>query len=88
MDIQMPVMDGLTATGQIRARELATGRARTPIVALTANAMSHHVDQYTTAGMDCHVAKPIQAADLFAALTRAAVPPQAKPGGGAMAEVA
>jgi signal transduction histidine kinase/ActR/RegA family two-component response regulator len=88
MDIQMPVMDGLTATGQIRARELASGRARTPIVALTANAMSHHVDQYTAAGMDCHVAKPIQAADLFAALTRAAVPPQAKPGGGSMAEVA
>ena len=40
------------------------------------------------AGMDGHVAKPIQAAELFAALTRAAVPPQAKPGGGAMAEVA
>jgi CheY-like chemotaxis protein len=88
MDIQMPVMDGLTATAQIRAREAAEGRDRTPIVALTANAMSHHVEQYTAAGMDSHVAKPIQAAELFAALTRAAVPPQAKPGGGAMAEVA
>jgi signal transduction histidine kinase/ActR/RegA family two-component response regulator len=88
MDIQMPVMDGLTATAQIRAREAAEGRARTPIVALTANAMSHHVEQYSAAGMDSHVAKPIQAAELFAALTRAAVPPQAKPGGGAMAEVA
>ena len=88
MDIQMPVMDGLTATAQIRAREAAQGLPRTPIVALTANAMSHHVDQYVAAGMNDHVAKPIQAADLFAALTRAAVPPQAKPGGGAHAEVA
>jgi signal transduction histidine kinase/ActR/RegA family two-component response regulator len=88
MDIQMPVMDGLTATAQIRAKELAEGRPRTPIVALTANAMSHQVEQYITAGMDGHVAKPIQVAELFAALTRAAVPPQAKPGGGAMAEVA
>ncbi len=88
MDIQMPVMDGLTATAQIRAREAAEGRPRTPIVALTANAMSHQIDQYVAAGMDDHVAKPIQAAELFAALTRAAVPPQAKPGGGAMSEVA
>jgi signal transduction histidine kinase len=88
MDIQMPVMDGLTATAQIRAKELATGRDRTPIVALTANAMSHQVEQYAAAGMDGHVAKPIQAAELFAALTRAAAPDQAKPGGGAAAEVA
>jgi two-component system, sensor histidine kinase len=88
MDIQMPVMDGLTATAQIRARELATGRTPTPIVALTANAMSHHVDQYVSAGMNGHVAKPIQAADLYAALTTAAVPAQVKPGGGARAEVA
>ena len=77
-----------TATAQIRARELAHGRPRTPIVALTANAMSHQIDQYVSAGMNDHVAKPIQAAELFAALTRAAVPPQAKPGGGAMSEVA
>jgi len=88
MDIQMPVMDGLTATALIRNREADTGRPRTPIVALTANAMSHQVDQYITAGMDGHVAKPIQAAELFEALTRAAVPPQVKPGGGVRAEVA
>jgi len=88
MDIQMPVMDGLTATAHIRARELATGRTPTPIVALTANAMSHHVDQYVSAGMNGHVAKPIQAADLYTALTTAAVPAQVKPGGGARAEVA
>jgi CheY-like chemotaxis protein len=88
MDIQMPVMDGLTATAQIRRRERELGRAPTPIVALTANAMAHQVDQYIVAGMNGHVAKPIQAAELFEALTRAAVPPQAKPGGGPMAEVA
>jgi CheY-like chemotaxis protein len=50
--------------------------------------MSHQVEQYISAGMDGHVAKPIQATELFAALTRAAVPEQAKPGGGAAAEVA
>jgi signal transduction histidine kinase/ActR/RegA family two-component response regulator len=88
MDIQMPVMDGLTAAAQIRSRELASGRPRTPIVALTANAMSHQVEHYIAAGMDGHVAKPIQAAELFATLTRAAVPEQAQPGGGAQAEVA
>ncbi|HEY8004298.1 MAG TPA: ATP-binding protein [Phenylobacterium sp.] len=88
MDIQMPVMDGLTATARIRNLEADTGRPRTPIVALTANAMSHQVDQYILGGMDGHVAKPIQAVELFEALTRAAVTPQAKPGGGAQAEVA
>jgi CheY-like chemotaxis protein len=70
MDIQMPVMDGLTATATIRGRELETGRARTPIVALTANAMSHQVEQYLAAGMDSHVAKPIEAAALFAPSAR------------------
>ena len=88
MDIQMPVMDGLTAAARIRNREADTGRPRTPIVALTANAMSHQVDQYILGGMDGHVAKPIQAVDLFEALTRAAVTPRAKPGGGVQAEVA
>jgi signal transduction histidine kinase/ActR/RegA family two-component response regulator len=88
MDIQMPVMDGLTATALIRERERALGREPVPIVALTANAMSHQVDQYVAAGMNGHVAKPIQAADLFETLTRAATPPQAKPGGGFAAEVA
>ena len=88
MDIQMPVMDGLTATAHIRRQELVSGRARTPIVALTANAMSHQVEQYIAAGMDGHVAKPIQASDLFEALTRAAVPDEVQPGGGFAAEVA
>jgi len=69
MDVQMPVMDGLAATTAIRAREAATGRPRTPIIALTANAMSHQVQEYLQVGMDGHVAKPIAVADLYAALS-------------------
>ena len=71
MDIQMPGMDGLMATGHIRNFERRTGRARTPIVALTANAMAHQVEQYLAAGMDGHVAKPIEAAALIEALSLA-----------------
>ena len=71
MDMQMPVMDGLTATRAIRAAEAAMGRARTPIIALTANAMSHQIQLCRAAGMDSHVAKPIEAARLFAALEAA-----------------
>ncbi|WP_293381430.1 ATP-binding protein [Phenylobacterium sp.] len=72
MDVQMPVMDGPTATRAIRAGEARAGRARTPIVALTANAMSHQVSEYLAAGMDDFVAKPIEAARLFEAISRAA----------------
>jgi signal transduction histidine kinase len=68
MDVQMPVMDGPSATRRIRRREAETGRRRTPIIALTANAMSHHVAEYLAAGMDSHVAKPIEALRLFEAL--------------------
>jgi glucokinase len=68
MDIQMPRMDGVTAARRIRQREAETGRPRVPIVALTANVMSHQIDEYRQAGMDGHVAKPIQAAELFSAL--------------------
>ena len=68
MDVQMPVMDGPTATRAIRAAEMVSGRPRTPIIALTANAMAHQVADYIAAGMDGHVAKPIEAAALYAAL--------------------
>ena len=71
MDVQMPEMDGPTATGVIRARERAEGRARTPIVALTANAMAHQVAEYRQAGMDDFVAKPIEAARLYAVIQSA-----------------
>jgi PAS domain S-box-containing protein len=65
MDVQMPEMDGPTATALIRGREQALGRRRTPIVALTANAMAHQVAEYRGAGMDDFVAKPIEAARLY-----------------------
>ena len=71
MDIQMPVMDGIAATRAIRAMERSGGRARTPIIALSANAMTHQVKEYLDAGMDMHVAKPIQLAKLQQALEAA-----------------
>jgi CheY-like chemotaxis protein len=71
MDVQMPEVDGPTATGMIRARERAAGLARTPIIALTANAMAHQVAEYVEAGMDDFVAKPIEAARLFEAIEAA-----------------
>jgi PAS domain S-box-containing protein len=71
MDVQMPEMDGPTAARLIRERERQTGRARTPIVALTANAMTHQIAEYVAAGMDDHVAKPIEALRLFEAIEQA-----------------
>jgi signal transduction histidine kinase/CheY-like chemotaxis protein len=68
MDVHMPTMDGPTATRLIRAQEAASGRARTPIIALTANAMSHQVAEYFSVGMDGFVAKPIDVARLVAAI--------------------
>ncbi len=68
MDVQMPEMDGPTATAIIRSREIAEGRARTPIIALTANAMAHQVAEYLDSGMDSFVPKPIEVGRLFEAL--------------------
>ncbi len=68
MDVQMPRMDGPTATRFIREREAAQARPRTPIVALTANAMTHQVAEYLAAGMDAVVAKPIEVRALFGAI--------------------
>jgi len=59
MDIQMPVMGGVAATRAIRESERAAGVRRTPIIALTANAMDHHRAEYLQAGMDALVPKPI-----------------------------
>jgi len=71
MDIQMPEMNGVDAARAIRHRELETGRRRTPILAVTANAMTHQVAEYTAAGMDGVVSKPIEIATLFNAMERA-----------------
>lgn len=72
MDVQMPILDGVTAARTIRARELETGRPRTPVYALSANAMSHQVAGYLEAGMDGHLAKPIEVAKLFEVVQAAA----------------
>jgi len=69
MDMQMPGMDGLTATRTIR--ELEATRAaniHTPIIMLSANAMAQHREQAIQAGADIHVPKPITAASLLAGI--------------------
>ncbi|MDO8408480.1 MAG: ATP-binding protein [Phenylobacterium sp.] len=71
MDVRMPVMDGLTATREIRARELAQSRRRTPIIGLSADAMAHQVDELLAAGMDHHVSKPIDVTRLYGVLEAA-----------------
>ena len=71
MDVQMPVMDGIAATREIRRREALATRIRTPIIALSANAMVHQIKEYAAAGMDGHVAKPIELPKLHAALEAA-----------------
>ena len=71
MDIQMPVMDGVVATRAIREREAASGRSRTPILAVTANAMTHQVAEYEAAGMDGMVPKPLDITALFQAMEAA-----------------
>jgi PAS domain S-box-containing protein len=68
MDMQMPVMDGLTAVRRWRAVEAERGLARTPVLMLSANALAEHVVQSEAAGADGHVAKPITAAALLAAV--------------------
>lgn len=75
MDVQMPVMDGLSAARAIRANE-AQGSRRTPIIALTANAMTHHVAEYLNAGMDGFTAKPIHLSQLLAEMERVVVAAQ------------
>lgn len=70
MDIQMPVMDGVSAVRAIRSREAAENRPAVPIIAVTANAMAHHRAEYLAVGMDAMVAKPIQLSELLGVMER------------------
>lgn len=67
MDIQMPVLDGVATTKKIRA-DKNPAIANLPIIALTANVMKEDVEHYIAHGMNCHVAKPIDANTLYQAI--------------------
>jgi signal transduction histidine kinase/DNA-binding response OmpR family regulator len=70
MDIQMPIMDGYSATRAIREWEKANGEPRVPIVALTAHAVTGASGQSVDAGCDAHLSKPVDRRDLLEAIAR------------------
>jgi signal transduction histidine kinase/ActR/RegA family two-component response regulator len=72
MDLQMPVMDGLSATRAIRVRETGKGLPRLPIIVLSANVMREHVAASAEAGADDHIGKPVRAETLIKAVLKAA----------------
>jgi CheY-like chemotaxis protein len=72
MDVHMPSLDGLEATRRIRALETEAGTARTPILALTANAFAEDRDACYEAGMDGFLVKPLDRESLAAALASGA----------------
>ena len=73
MDIQMPVMNGLDAARAIRELERRAERPYTPILALTANVMQHQLEDYADAGLDGHVAKPIEVEALYRKIEEALI---------------
>jgi PAS domain S-box-containing protein len=77
MDMQMPVLDGLEATRRIRETEAAGGKAPTPIIMLTANALPEHVAASLAAGADRHLEKPVTLAALVQALNDVLAEPEA-----------
>jgi signal transduction histidine kinase/HPt (histidine-containing phosphotransfer) domain-containing protein len=83
-DMHMPRMDGYALTAEIRAREAANGTGRTPVVAVTANAMRGEEEHCLEAGMDGYLPKPVALGRLSAILGRwieIAAPPNPSPPG-------
>ncbi len=72
IDLQMPVMDGLSAIRAIRAEEAEQGRPRLPLVVLSANVMPEHLAASKAAGADGHIGKPIRADELLGVVSEAA----------------
>lgn len=70
LDINMPEMSGIDAVAAIRAYERSTGRHSVPIVALTANVMTHQIENYVLKGFDGHISKPIRRNDLAQCMAR------------------
>jgi PAS domain S-box-containing protein len=86
MDLQMPGVDGIQATAEIRARERVAG-GRIPILALTAHAMQGDPERCIEAGMDGYIAKPIRTEELFRAIDEnARTAPCASPAGAVLDE--
>ncbi len=93
VDVQMPGLDGLSVTRELRALEASAGRVRTPVVALTANAFASDVQASVAAGCDRHLAKPYTKTQLLQTLAELAVdtalvpaPAAAPAAGGSAAE--
>ncbi|MGH6966024.1 MAG: ATP-binding protein, partial [Phenylobacterium sp.] len=79
MDMQMPELDGLSATAMLRAYELEAGLPRTPVIMLTANALDEHIRASHEAGADLHLSKPIHAMALIESIVEAIAAQDAEP---------
>jgi CheY-like chemotaxis protein len=70
LDISMPGMDGMEALAAIREGEAKRSAKPAPSVAVTANAMTHQIEEFIAAGFDAHLAKPIKREELIERLIR------------------
>jgi two-component system, sensor histidine kinase RetS len=84
MDCEMPILDGFSATEQLRAWEAAEQRPRTPIVALTAHILNEHKERARQAGMDGHMSKPVELSQLRELIEHWIAERQATPKSGAL----